>query len=251
MVAAAKITMLNPNEFKIWKIRVEQYFLMTDYALWEVILNGDSPPPTRSVEGVETPYPPTTIEEKLARKNELMAREEIDLKWQMAMLTMRARRILQKTGRNLGVKGTEPIGFDKTKVECYNCHIRGHFARKCKAAKHQDNRNREAPKRNVPVEDTISNVLLDSQQSDKSKTDLGYDSQGFDSPVLENQVNEKYNIGEGYHAVPPPYTGNFMPSKLDLVFADEHVVSEYVTSLSDIAKSKVKTSETKLKNVST
>nr|GEW30122.1 hypothetical protein [Tanacetum cinerariifolium] len=43
---------------------------MTDYALWEVILNGDSTPPRRSVDGVETPYPPTTVEEKLARKNE-------------------------------------------------------------------------------------------------------------------------------------------------------------------------------------
>nr|GFB34291.1 hypothetical protein [Tanacetum cinerariifolium] len=46
---------------------------MTDYALWEVILNGDSPPPTRSVDGVEKPYPPTIAEEKLARKNELKA----------------------------------------------------------------------------------------------------------------------------------------------------------------------------------
>nr|GEV28371.1 ribonuclease H-like domain-containing protein [Tanacetum cinerariifolium] len=75
-------------------------------------------------------------------------------------------------------------------------------------------------------------TLLDSQQSDKSKTGLGYDSQGFDSPVLENQVNEKYNTCEGYHAVPPHYTGNFMPPKPDLIFADEHVVNESVTSLS-------------------
>nr|GEY31740.1 hypothetical protein [Tanacetum cinerariifolium] len=52
-------------------MRIEQYFLITDYALWEVILNSDSPLPTRSVEGVETPYPPTTVEEKLARKYEL------------------------------------------------------------------------------------------------------------------------------------------------------------------------------------
>nr|GEU42160.1 putative reverse transcriptase domain-containing protein [Tanacetum cinerariifolium] len=59
-VAAAKLPALNPNEFELWKMRIEQYFLMTDYALWEVILNGDSPPLTRSVEGVETPYPPTT-----------------------------------------------------------------------------------------------------------------------------------------------------------------------------------------------
>nr|GEZ72787.1 hypothetical protein [Tanacetum cinerariifolium] len=40
----------------------------------EVILNSDSHPLTRSVNGVETPYPPTTVEEKLARKNKLKAR---------------------------------------------------------------------------------------------------------------------------------------------------------------------------------
>nr|GEZ73182.1 hypothetical protein [Tanacetum cinerariifolium] len=68
--------------------------------------------------------------------------------------------------------------------------------------------------------------LLDSQQCDKSKTGLGYDSQGFNSQMLENQVNDKNNIGEGYHAVPSPYTENYMPPKHDLVFADEHVVNE-------------------------
>nr|GFA89839.1 ribonuclease H-like domain-containing protein [Tanacetum cinerariifolium] len=47
---------------------------MTDYSLWEVILNGDSSVPTRIVEGVAQPVAPTTIEQKLARKNELKAR---------------------------------------------------------------------------------------------------------------------------------------------------------------------------------
>nr|GFD45063.1 ribonuclease H-like domain-containing protein [Tanacetum cinerariifolium] len=44
--------------------------------------------------------------------------EEMDLKWKMAMLTMRARRFLQKTGRNLGANGPTPMGFDTEKVEC-------------------------------------------------------------------------------------------------------------------------------------
>nr|GEZ06034.1 putative reverse transcriptase domain-containing protein [Tanacetum cinerariifolium] len=55
--------------------------------------------------------------------------EEIDLKWQMAMLTMRARKFLQKTGRNMGVNGPTSMSFDMAKVECYNCHRKGHFAR--------------------------------------------------------------------------------------------------------------------------
>nr|GEU68842.1 ribonuclease H-like domain-containing protein [Tanacetum cinerariifolium] len=47
---------------------------MTDYSLWEVILNGDSPVPTRVIEGVVQPVAPTTTEQRLARKNELKAR---------------------------------------------------------------------------------------------------------------------------------------------------------------------------------
>ncbi|GJT75350.1 putative ribonuclease H-like domain-containing protein [Tanacetum coccineum] len=48
--------------------------------------------------------------------------EERDLRWQMAMLTMRASRFLKNTGRKLTVNGNETIRFDKSKVECYNCH---------------------------------------------------------------------------------------------------------------------------------
>nr|GEZ59680.1 ribonuclease H-like domain-containing protein [Tanacetum cinerariifolium] len=55
-------------------MRIEQYFLMTDYSLWEVILNGDSSVLTRIIEGVVQLVAPTTVEQKLARKNELKAR---------------------------------------------------------------------------------------------------------------------------------------------------------------------------------
>ncbi|GKE70420.1 hypothetical protein Tco_1528492 [Tanacetum coccineum] len=74
MVAVAKLPVLNLREFELWKMMTEQYFLMTDYDLWEVILNGDSPPPKRTVDGVEQAYPLTTAEEKLVRKNELKAK---------------------------------------------------------------------------------------------------------------------------------------------------------------------------------
>nr|GEV47794.1 hypothetical protein [Tanacetum cinerariifolium] len=55
-------------------MRIEQYFLMTDYSQWEVILNGDSLTPTRVIEGVVQPVAPTTTEQRLARNNELKAR---------------------------------------------------------------------------------------------------------------------------------------------------------------------------------
>ncbi|GKF90820.1 ribonuclease H-like domain-containing protein, partial [Tanacetum coccineum] len=78
--------------------------------------------------------------------------EEIDLRWQMTMLTMRARRFSKNTGSKLTVNGDETIGFDKSKVECYNCHKRGHFAREYRALRNQDNKNKESSRRSVPVE---------------------------------------------------------------------------------------------------
>nr|GEV54291.1 hypothetical protein [Tanacetum cinerariifolium] len=53
----------------------------------------------------------------------------------MAMLTVRARRFLQRTGRNLKANGPTSIGFDMSKVECYNCYRKGHFARECRSPK--------------------------------------------------------------------------------------------------------------------
>nr|GEU33526.1 hypothetical protein [Tanacetum cinerariifolium] len=74
VVSAAKLPILNPNEFDLWKMMIDQYFLMNDYSLWEVILDVDSSVPRRIIEGVLQTVAPTTAEQKLARKNELIAR---------------------------------------------------------------------------------------------------------------------------------------------------------------------------------
>ncbi|GJY87886.1 putative ribonuclease H-like domain-containing protein [Tanacetum coccineum] len=86
--------------------------------------------------------------------------EEMDLRWNIAMLTMRARRFLKNTGRKLDMANKERIRFDKAKVECFNCHKRGHFAKECRAPMNQDSMNREPTRRTVPVEETISNALV-------------------------------------------------------------------------------------------
>ncbi|GJS58618.1 ribonuclease H-like domain-containing protein [Tanacetum coccineum] len=378
MVAASKVPMLKPGEYELWRMRMEQYIQMIDYSLWEVIENGNAPPITKVVEGVETTIAPTTAEEKAQRRLELKARstllmgipnehqlkfnsikdaksllqavekrfggnaatkktqrnllkqqyenftasssevldqtfdrlqklisqleihgesisqEDVNQKflrslspewnthtivWRnkpeidtlslddlynnlkiyepevkgtsssstntpnvafmssnntnstngevntahgvttastqativnsttidnlsdvvicaffMTMLTMRARRFLKNTGRKLTVNDTETIGFDKSKVECYNYHKRGHFARECKAPRNQENRYKENT-RSVPVETTTSNALIScddfgdydwSNQADEGPTNfalMAYSSTSSNSEV--------------------------------------------------------------------
>nr|GEV79573.1 ribonuclease H-like domain-containing protein [Tanacetum cinerariifolium] len=343
VVSTAKLPILNPNEFDLWKMRIEQNFLMTDYSLWGVILNGDTLIPIRVIDGVVQPIAPTTAEQRLARKNELKARgtllmalpdkhqlkfnihkdaktlmeaiekrfsgnketkkvqktllkqqyenftglssesldqihdrlqklisqveilgeslsqEDINLKflrslgikWRTHTLIWRNKTNLEdqslddlfnslkiyeaevksssstssttqniafvssqntdntnesvsavtsvsaastkvlvsalpivdtlsdpviysffasqsnsprldnddlKTGRNLKANGTTYIGFDISKVECYNCHRRWHFARECRSPK--DTRNKEVQRKNVLVETSTSNALV-------------------------------------------------------------------------------------------
>nr|GEU86811.1 hypothetical protein [Tanacetum cinerariifolium] len=217
----------------------------------------------------------------------------------VAILTMRVKRYIKKTGRNLNFNSKETIGFDKTKVECYNCHKRCHFARECRVPRNWVNRNRDDTRRVVPVktptnalfvangmgydwnylaeEGPIDFALMDHSSSGSSSSDtetgLGYDGQlnerdlnnihmnksevfesASDSSVNEseednNQVNDRYKASEGYHAVPPTYTGNFMPPRHDLSFAGLHdsvfksEMSKTVTSVHETKTSASKTSK--------
>nr|GEW44541.1 putative ribonuclease H-like domain-containing protein [Tanacetum cinerariifolium] len=163
--------------------------------------------------------------------------EELDLKWQMAMLTMRDRRFLQRIGRNLGADGPTSMGFDMSKVECYNCHRKGHFAMECRS--HKDTRRNgasEPQRRSVLVETSTSNALVSQC--------LGYNSQvftrvmfdcddylsfGSDDSLPHSPIYDRYQSGNGYHVVPSPYTGTFMPPRPDLVFnnAANHVETDH------------------------
>nr|GEU68546.1 hypothetical protein [Tanacetum cinerariifolium] len=415
---------------------IEQYFLMTDYSLWGVILNGDSSAPTRVVEGVFQPVAPTTAKQKLARKNELKVcgtllmalpdkhqlkfnshkdaktlmeaidkrfggntetkkvqktllkqqyenftgsnsesldqihdrlqklvsqleihgvslsqedvnlnttesvsvaasvsavcakmhvsslpnvdflsnvmiysffasqssssqldnkdfkqidsddLEEMDLKWQMAMLTMRARRFLQRTGTNLGANGPTSLGLDMSKVECYNCHRKGHFVRECRSS--TNSRRNGSYDWSFQAEEESANYALmvfssSSSSSDnevlscskacskayaqlhsqydkltanfhKSQFDVISYQTGLESvearllvykqneSIFEDDIKllklesdeswpssslyDRFQPSYGYHVVPPPYTGTFMPPKPDLVFTTAPTVVE-------------------------
>ncbi|GJR32141.1 ribonuclease H-like domain-containing protein [Tanacetum coccineum] len=497
-VSALKLPVLKIGDFDLWSMKMEQYLTHTDYALWEVIVNGDAPAIASANAGTKGPIPPKTSKQKLVRKNELKAKSTIllaipdehllkfhgikDAKtlWEAIKARFRGNKeskkiqktILKQQYDNFAASRSE--GLDKTydsstnevvntahevstassqgqassstyadgvmfpffanqsnsphldnedleqidtndlkemdlkwqvamltmRVECYNCHKRGNFARECRAPRNQGNKNGDSLRRVVPVEtptnalvvqdgmggydwsfqakEGITNFslmaytsqgssssnsevhtcskdclksyetlqkqydqqcealsksnleiigyqmvleslearivvheknevvyeediavlkydvqvkdisikdlknqleealkekddlklklekfeessknltkLINSQISAKDKAGIGYDSQmnksevvysvfnSRESDVDNSPVNDRFKIGKGFHAVPPPYTGNYMPSRPDLSFAglDDSVyktkVSETETSISKTSK---------------
>nr|GEY66485.1 hypothetical protein [Tanacetum cinerariifolium] len=172
----------------------------------------------------------------------------------MAMLTMRARRFLQRTGKNLGANGTTSIGFNMSKVVCYNCHRKGHFIRERRSPR--DTKNKYTQRRNVPVETYISNALVSHHdgvgsydwgfQANEEPTNYAIMAFTFSSSsssdnevdpyvsVPTSPMHDRYKSSEGYHVVPPPYTGTFMPPKTDLVFHDAFTISETVPNVFNV-----------------
>nr|GEU69940.1 hypothetical protein [Tanacetum cinerariifolium] len=153
--------------------------------------------------------------------------EEMDLKWQMAMLTVRAMRFLQRT--------------------------KGHFVRECRYPKDTSRNGAAEPqRRNVPVETSTSSALVSQcdgvgsyDWSFQAEEELTYNTPCFrvasdnlrgalfviylifaHSSLPASPNYDRYHSGDGYHAVPPPYTGAFMPPKPDLVFHDAPNVNE-------------------------
>nr|GEU63335.1 ribonuclease H-like domain-containing protein [Tanacetum cinerariifolium] len=186
----------------------------------------------------------------------------IVLKHKVAMLSMRVKQFYKKTIRKLEFNGKELIGFDKTKVDCFNCHRRGHFARDCKTARNPGNRGRDAGnagyrgrdngKRPAREEDEKSLVVQDglgtyywSYQVEEEATDFALmaftinpSCSSSSNPEENSLANDRFKKGKGFHAFPPPLTRNYMPPKPDLSFArlDDFIykfkISETVTSLS-------------------
>ncbi|GJS83334.1 putative ribonuclease H-like domain-containing protein [Tanacetum coccineum] len=128
--------------------------------------------------------------------------EEIDLRWQMAMFTMRARRFLKNTGRKLTANGNETISFDMSKVECYNCHKRGHFAKECRALRNHDNKNKEVSRRSVSVETTISIALVSCgclggyDWSDQAEEGPNYALMAYSSSSSDSEVSNDSNCSK-------------------------------------------------------
>nr|GEU32950.1 uncharacterized mitochondrial protein AtMg00810-like [Tanacetum cinerariifolium] len=374
------------------KMRIEQYFLMIDYSLWEVILNGDSPAPTRVIEGVVQPVAPTTVELRLARKNELKAHgssseslnqihdrrqklisqleilreslsqedtnlkflrslptewrthtliwrnktdleeqslddlfnslkiyeaevkssssasnstqniafvsssnidstnepvsaaasvfavsakipvsalpnidaddlEEMDLKWQMAMLTA------EEEPTNYALMAfisSSSSNFDNEVPSCSKActkayaTLQSHYDKLTVLRQNIEKAKQERDDLKLKLEKfqtSSKNLchLLASQTNDK--IGLGCHTQVFtysmfdcdefftsesDESLSPSPIYDRYQLGDGYHAVPLPYTGTFMPSKPDLVFHDAPNVNETVHTAFNVELSPAK-----------
>nr|GEW27676.1 transposase, MuDR, MULE transposase domain protein [Tanacetum cinerariifolium] len=200
--------------------------------------------------------------------------EEMDLRWQIAMLTIRARRFLKNTRGKFSVNGNETIGFDNSNVECYNCHKKGHFSRECRAPRSYDTKHKESTRRNVPIETPTSVALVScnclgsydwGDQAEEGPTNfalMAYSSTSSNSESVEARllvykknesvyeedikIVDKCKTGLGYNVVLPPYTGNFMPPKPDLSFSGlEEFMNEPIVSEPTVKKHVVETSGAK------
>nr|GEW72674.1 putative ribonuclease H-like domain-containing protein [Tanacetum cinerariifolium] len=207
VVSAAKLPILNLNEFDLWKMRTEQYFLMTDYSLWEVILNARKNElkaqgtllmalPDKHqlkfnihkdaktlIEAIEKRFGGNTKTKKTKKVQKTLLKQQYEnftgsssesldqIHDMLQKLIMRARLVFQRTGRNLREIGPTSMGFDMSKVECYNCHRKGHFARECRSPKDtKRNSAAEPQRRNVPVETSTSNALVSQFACSKACT---------------------------------------------------------------------------------
>ncbi|GJX30520.1 ribonuclease H-like domain-containing protein [Tanacetum coccineum] len=105
--------------------------------------------------------------------------EAMYLKWQLSLLSVRAKKYYQRTCKKIFINANDIVGYDKSKVECYNCHKLGHFARKCSATRRKEGqfRNQDNTKKQGNNENTSLKAML------------AIDGVGFDwSDMAEEQV---------------------------------------------------------------
>nr|GEU77252.1 retrovirus-related Pol polyprotein from transposon TNT 1-94 [Tanacetum cinerariifolium] len=267
----AKLPLLKQGDYEMWKLRIEQYFQVQDYALWDVIENGNyfNPVPriTANADGTSTSTisGPVITEEKEQKKNDVKARsmllmdlpnehlltfsqykdaktlfEAIQARFDGNDDTKKTQKTLLKqmyenfnapstesldsifnrltpvstvsspnntanlsdeyvytflenqpngsqlrTCKKININGSDTTGYDKTKVECFNCHKMGYFARECRSPKSQESFDWSY----VADNEVLTNMALmafSGSELNKSEFDLANYKRGLAS--IEEQL---------------------------------------------------------------
>ncbi|GJY21219.1 hypothetical protein Tco_0393785 [Tanacetum coccineum] len=162
-ITAMKIPIIKKGEYDIWSMRMRQYIYHIDHNLWDIIFNGDlqeEPIPTGEQSGPSAPPAPKTTKQLAAKRNQERTTsppldnedlqqidqdnlEEIDIRWQVAMLTVRGSEIPSKTKKELDFKGKHFVSpLISPKVSAMTLSQRkGHFAKECKSGRNQGKRS--------------------------------------------------------------------------------------------------------------
>nr|GEZ75375.1 hypothetical protein [Tanacetum cinerariifolium] len=151
------------------------------------------------------------------------------------------------------INGSDTAGYDKAKVECFNCHKMWHFIREYRVPRNQENRtrNQETIRRIMNVEDISSKAMMEIDEAgfnwsymadDEAPTNMAFvafsnskinkekkdietkivkfenTSQSLDK-LIGSQITDKSKRSLGYvsyNAVSPPYTGRFAPPRINV-----------------------------------
>ncbi|GJS27472.1 hypothetical protein Tco_0488092 [Tanacetum coccineum] len=183
--------------------------------------------------------------------------EEIDLKWQVAMISIRLKKLYKKTGRRLQFDAKEPVGFDKTKIghaedEQENFALMAYsnsgsdtkvtsYSKECmesyaKLKKLYDEQREQLSDVSIEIQAyTQALKKVEAQLVAHQKNQL------WSGDVEDSHVYDRFAKVEGMHAVPPLMTGNYMPPKSDFGIDESNFT--YGPKQSKTSESNAKTSD--------
>nr|GEX23845.1 ribonuclease H-like domain-containing protein [Tanacetum cinerariifolium] len=311
MVSSVKLPILKKGEYILWTMKMEQYLAHIDYALWEVILNGNGEVHmTKDEAGNEVEVPLVTAQQILPRTRERKAKSTLiiaildkhitrfheikDAKTLYAAIKTRfggnaeskkmQKNVLKQQFEIFSVSNSEGLdkGYDRFQRLLSLLEIHGAESTSstnefnasysvstatCHSSQAQEESTFPGIAKQSGIQETwvemlgiqeeeatnfalmafTSNPLSSSSSnSEEEVTETMFDNRSSDEE--NSQANDRFKKGEGFHAVSPPLTGNYMPPKPDLSFdgLDDSIykfkISETVTSLSKELKDAPETS---------